>query len=333
MRFGIYYSGGLDSTFDDRPIGSVSEMLDAVPRGDYPAYAEAQVRELIDRYRPSVLWNDIAWPAEGKKLWPLFEHYYEAVPDGVVNDRWIPWSPLFAATRSRVVRGAIDAGVRRQAKRDAGVVPPLPPHSDVRTPEYVVFDDVQRKPWECVRGMDQSFGYNACSRPEHFLGHDELLWMLTDIVAKGGNLLLNVGPRGVDAQIPDEQRTRLGWLAEWFGPHSDAIAATRPWVVPGTTAADGSPVRYTARADTVYAFLRDATGSIALPDVCATPTTAVTTVAGDPLPWKDAPSGLAIDLPAVAGAPRPTVVVLRNVAARGSAPPRRTRVPPLDGTG
>ena len=73
--------------------------LDAVPRGDYPAYAEAQVRELIARYRPSVLWNDIAWPTEGKRLWPLFEHYYAQVPDGVVNDRWMPWSPLLAATR------------------------------------------------------------------------------------------------------------------------------------------------------------------------------------------------------------------------------------------
>ncbi|NJO55405.1 MAG: CRISPR-associated endonuclease Cas3'', partial [Rhodospirillales bacterium] len=81
----IGVSGGLDSTFDDRPVGSIAEMLDAIPRGDYPAYAEAQVRELIARYRPSVLWNDIAWPAEGKRLWPLFEHYYEQVPDGVVN--------------------------------------------------------------------------------------------------------------------------------------------------------------------------------------------------------------------------------------------------------
>ena len=112
-------------------------------------------------------------------------------------------------------RGAIAVGAPRTRRRgsapgqaDAGVIPPLPPHCDVRTPEYVVFDDVQRKPWECVRGMDQSFGYNACSRPEHFLAQDELLWMLTDIVAKGGNLLLNVGPRGVDAQIPDEQLTR-----------------------------------------------------------------------------------------------------------------------------
>ncbi len=321
MRFGIYYSGGLDSTFNDRPIGSVAEMLDAVPRDDYPAYAEAQVRELIARYRPSVLWNDIAWPTEGKQLWPLFEHYYETVPDGVVNDRWMPWSPLLAASRSRLVRQAFDAGVRQQAKRDAGVIPPMPPHYDVRTPEYVVFDDVQPKPWECVRGMDQSFGHNACSRPEHFLARDELLWMLTDIVAKGGNLLLNVGPRGIDAQIPDQQITRLEWLGHWVGPHTDAIVATRPWVTPGTTTRDGRPVRYTAHDDTVFAFVRDAAGSVELPDVCATRTTTVTTVDGVPLAWKDTPAGIAIDLPAPAG-PEPAVFALRHVAARSTNAPR-----------
>ena len=70
MRFGLYYSGGLDSTFLECPMGSMGGVLAAIPRGDYPAYAEAQVRELIDRYRPSVLWNDIAWPAPGRELWP-----------------------------------------------------------------------------------------------------------------------------------------------------------------------------------------------------------------------------------------------------------------------
>jgi alpha-L-fucosidase len=318
MRFGIYYSGGLDSTFNDRPIGSVAETLDAIPRGDYPAYAEAQVRELIARYRPSVLWNDIAWPAEGKHLWPLFQHYYDAVPDGVVNDRWIPWGPLLAAARSQLVRRALDAGVRHQAKRDAGVIPPLPPHSDVRTPEYVVFDDVQRKAWECVRGMDQSFGYNACSRPEHFIARDELLWMLTDIVAKGGNLLLNVGPRGVDAQIPDEQLTRLDWLAQWVTPNAVAIAATRPWVTPGTTTPDGYSVRYTARDETVYAFVQGASGPITLVDVSATPTTEVATVDGAVLPWHDSPAGVVIDAPTVANTSEPTVVALRHVIARPS---------------
>jgi alpha-L-fucosidase len=264
-----------------------------------------------------VLWNDIAWPSEGKQLWPLFEHYYEQVPDGVVNDRWMPWSPLLAVASSTLARRGIDKAFQQQAKRDTGIVPPPPPHSDVRTPEYVSFDDVQRKPWECVRGMDQSFGYNRLSRPEHFLTHDDLLWMLTDIAAKGGNLLLNVGPRGVDAQIPDEQLTRLDWLADWVVPNTSAIAGTRPWVTPGTATPDGHPLRYTARDDTVYAFVQNATGSTTLPNVCATPTTAVTAIDGSALPWKDSPSGLVVDLPARAAAneAEPAVIVMRRVAA------------------
>jgi alpha-L-fucosidase len=318
MRFGTYYSGGLDSTFDDRRVGSVGEMLNAIPRGDYPAYADAQVRELIARYQPSVLWNDVAWPMTGKSLWALFQHYYERVPDGVVNDRWLPRSALVPSARSPLVRRAIDAALRQRARRDGGLIPPPPPHSDVRTPEYVVFQDVQRKPWECVRGMDHSFGYNACSRPEHFIGQDELLWMFTDIVAKGGNLLLNVGPRGVDAQIPEEQLTRLQWLGDWFRPNADAMIATRPWVTPGTTTVEGHPLRYTARDRTVYAFVRDAGQWTTLPSVASTPTTAITTLDGTRLEWRDVMAGIAVHIPADPSSSDPTVIALEDVVARGA---------------
>ena len=222
------------------------------------------MRELMERYRPSVLWNDIAWPAPGRQLWPLFEDYYALVPDGVVNDRWLPWNPALAAAGWEPARRLIDAGARRTAERDGGLVPPIPPHFDVRTPEYVSFADVQRTPWECVRGIDRSFGYNANSRAEHFLTQRDLLWQLVDIVAKGGNLLLNVGPRGIDAQIPDEQLTRLDWLGDWMGRCRDAVAATRPWVTPGTTSG-GSAVRYTTRDGTVFAFIQDAAGTVTLP--------------------------------------------------------------------
>jgi len=316
MRFGVYYSGGLDWTFDDRPIGTLADMLAAVPRGDYPAYAEGQVRELIDRYRPSVLWNDIAWPASGGRLWPLFEHYYATVPDGVVNDRWLPWNPLLAATRSSWVRRAVDAGVARLTAPDGGIVPPRPPHFDVRTPEYVVFDDVQRTPWECVRGMDHSFGYNAASRPGDFVDRGDLLWLLTDIVAKGGNLLLNVGPRGVDGSLPSEQVDRLGWLGAWAVPHRRALCATRPWVVPGTSTVDGAPVRYTARGDTVFALVRGGAGTAVLGEVRPTPTTEVTTVDGRPLGWSDTPAGLSVGLPDGPPPDEPAVVVLEGVESR-----------------
>ena len=316
LRFGVYYCGGLDWSFEPRPMGSMAAAIASIPRGDYPAYAEAQLRELITRYRPSVLWNDVAWPATGERLWPLLARYYEQVPDGVINDRWMPWSPVLAVARTGPGERVINAGSRRQAHRDHGLLPPTPPHFDVRTPEYLSFPDIQRVPWETVRGMDRSFGYNANSRPEHFVGQADLVWMLADIAAKGGNLLLNVGPRGTDAQIPSEQLTRLAWLEEWVRPHQDAVMGTSPWVTPGTNGAEGHPVRYTARDDTVFAFVQTAGGPITFPDVRATRTTTVTTVAGSALPWQDSPDGIVVDAPAPLSDPLPVVVALHHVAAR-----------------
>lgn len=230
LRFGLYYSGGLDWTFESRPIGSMAAAAAAVPRGDYPAYAEAHVRELVARYRPSVLWNDIAWPSSARDLWPLLTDYYAAVPEGVVNDRWLPWSPANAALRiGPLCRGA-DALLRRAALRARGLLPPKPPFFDFRTPEYAAVDTTPPWPWELVRGMDRSFGYNRASRPEHFLTRDELRDTLAAVNGHGGNLMLNVGPTG-DAAIPEEQFTRLRWLAEEHG--------ARPGASP--TAPDATP--------------------------------------------------------------------------------------------
>ncbi len=315
LRFGVYYCGGLDWSFEPRPMGSMGSTIASIPRGDYPAYAEAQVRELIERYRPSVLWNDVAWPATGDRLWPLLAHYYEHVPDGVINDRWMPWSPALSLARTALGRRAIDAGSRRQARRDGGLLPPKPPHFDVRTPEYLTFADIQRDPSETVRGMDRSFGFNRNSRPEHFIAQTELVWTLVDIAAKGGNLLINVGPRGIDAQIPAEQTARLEWLEDWLRQHSEAVMATSPWVTPGTTTVEGQPVRYTARDDDVYAFVRGF-GRVTLSDVLATRTTRVSTVGGSALPWQGSPGGLAVDIPAP-GPSGVSVAVLHQVDALG----------------
>jgi alpha-L-fucosidase len=317
MRFGLYYSGGLDSTFHEFPMGSMGGVVAAIPRGDYPAYAEAQVRELIDRYRPSVLWNDIAWPAPGKDLWPLLGHYYRVVPDGVVNDRWMPWSPLLALAGHRRGRRLIDSLSARQARRDGGLIPPKPPHFDYRTPEYTSFDTIQRTPWESVRGMDHSFGYNAQSTANDFVSRDELLWSVYDIASKGGNLLLNVGPRAADATIPDEQLERLGWLAGCVPSNGHALFATRPWSTPGTATVEGDPLRYTARDDQVFAIVRPRGSVSTLADVVPTTTTSVLGIDGRPLEWSVVGAGLRIALPASEHGD-PVVAVLSHVDSRGT---------------
>lgn len=279
LRFGLYYSGGYDWTFDQTPIGSMGSGLEAIPGGDYPAYAEAQVRELIERYRPSVLWNDIAWPAGRAPLEALLRHYLEVVPDGVVNDRWMPTTGVVRAAGSPRLRRLVDGIGRRSARRTGGMVPPTPPFFQHRTPEFTSFDEVQRTPWECVRGMDGGFGYNRTSAEADHLGRADLLRSLADIVATGGNLLLNVGPRGEDATIPEAQLRRLGWLAEHAPVLREALQGTRPWVTPRATTPEGVEVRFTATGDRVWALCwtdRQASGtapvSITLP-LDATPTT------------------------------------------------------------
>ncbi|HVM95566.1 MAG TPA: alpha-L-fucosidase [Candidatus Acidoferrales bacterium] len=284
MRFGVYYSGGLDWTFEPMPLRTMGDVAASVPRGDYPAYAEAQVRELIQRVEPDVLWNDIAWPTPARKLYQLFADYYAAVPDGVVNDRWLPMSPIMASLRNPLVRRAFDALMRRSFRKpDAALKPPGIGFFDYQTPEYTVFPDVQRRKWECVRGIDKSFGYNRNSQPEDFITRDDLIRSLCDIVSKNGNLLLNVGPRGEDAMIPDLQLDRLRWLGEWLATNGEAIHDTRPWTHPEGKTADGTPLRFTARGRTVYAILlgTPAVEVVKFPDLRVRPTTTARLLGGE----------------------------------------------------
>jgi alpha-L-fucosidase len=63
MRMGLYYSGGYDWPYNGALLRHAADALLAVPHGQrYAEYVTAHVRELIDRYEPSVLWNDIGWP-------------------------------------------------------------------------------------------------------------------------------------------------------------------------------------------------------------------------------------------------------------------------------
>jgi len=88
LRAGLYYTGGMDWLLNpdrlDTPTKIYSTILDGP---QYVAYADAHWRELIDRYRPSVLWGDIMY-ARGANTLELFSYYYNRVPDGVINDRF-----------------------------------------------------------------------------------------------------------------------------------------------------------------------------------------------------------------------------------------------------
>lgn len=209
LRFGLYYSGGLDWTFHHTPISDFGDMFACVPPGEaYRAYAAAQLRELIDRYKPSVLWNDIAWP-DKRDLPVLFAHYYAAVPDGVVNDRWLGETGLFDTLREPAARAAFNASVKAKlARTGGGASRPPNHHYDFRTVEYGEGGDMGGAKWESTRGLGLAFGYNANEALEDYLTGEGLTALYRDVTSQGGNLLINVGPRA-DATIPEAQQAPL----------------------------------------------------------------------------------------------------------------------------
>ena len=251
LRFGVYYSGGIDWTFNRRPMRTLGDFIASTPGGDYPAYAMAQVRELIDRYEPSVLWNDISWPTRPGPLYRLFADYYRAVPEGVVNDRWVAGSLQRDLLKFPPMRRYVDrkfkAALSKLSDEDSkGIIPPPVPHSDFRTPEYAAFAEIQVKKWEATRGMSHSFGFNRNDSEADYASAETLIHDFIDAVSRNGNLLLNVGPRATDAGIPGEQLRRLKQFGAWLRANGDAIYGTRPWTQSDGETECGQAVRFTA---------------------------------------------------------------------------------------
>jgi alpha-L-fucosidase len=267
MRFGVYYSTGLDwHAAPTPPITGEGDEFHKPNDEAYARYVYAQTMDLIERYRPDVLWGDISYPSAGYpdsefSLANVFDRFYATAGDGVVNDRFGPT------------------------------------HWDFRTSEYQQGREKEGGGmWEACRGIGYSFGYNQLEDASHYMDSRAALKELADIVSRGGNLLLDVGPKA-DGTLPDLQRRCLEGMAEWMAVNGDAIHGAKP-VDPAAAARSDEPwVRWTEGGGHRYAIV-DATGPVHLScDADAIETD--TAEAG----------GVRVDLPA--GTPAPAVVKFR----------------------
>ncbi len=215
MRMGLYYSGGLDWSFNPTPIQNMTDLRTTAPQGDdYATLADLHWRELMDRYSPDILWNDISYPRK-EDAKAIFLEFYSRNPEGVVNNRW-----------------SLD-------------------FADFKTPEYSKEENVTPYKWEACRGLGFSFGYNRAEGTAHMLSAAELVHLLADIVSKNGNLLLNIGPMA-DGTIPALQVKRLRQLGTWLDVNGEAIFDTRPWSRAQGTTTEGMELRFTRAADVLY---------------------------------------------------------------------------------
>ena len=234
MRMGLYYSGGYDWTFNTGPIETSADYEAVKPETKaYGDYAFAQIHELIARYHPALLWNDIDWPRTGNPM-QVEADYYNAVPDGVIDDRF---------------------GIK---------------HADFTSPEYRMLDKISPKKWEECRGLGRSFGYNRAEGEAETIAPADLIALLVDVVSKNGNLLLDVGPEA-DGTIAPVQMERLKALGAWLKQNGEAIYGTSPWTQAVGKSAEGDDLRFTRKGEDLYVTVlgKPKAQAITIPDVPA----------------------------------------------------------------
>jgi alpha-L-fucosidase len=289
MHMGLYYSSALDQSFTTMPMTDIAGLYtEGGPVCEkYIHYQFSHWKELIDRYRPDVLWGDISYPP-GRHLRTLFTYYYDAVPDGVVNDRWVQYSrPLQWMVRHAPVRHLVNGYASHQIKKGR-VGNPRPFHYDFITKEYEMPDTILAEKWESNRGIGNSFGYNRMEDERDYLSVSSVIELLVEVVSKNGNLLLNVGPLP-DGTIPEAQRERLMGVGEWLAVNGEAIYGTSPWHADRSTTVDGGLVRFTRKGDTVFAVVFDdkPAKDVTIMSVAANSGTRISLLGGhEDLAWK-----------------------------------------------
>jgi alpha-L-fucosidase len=97
-------------------------------------------------------------------------------------------------------------------------------YENYRTPEQEVPEKPLDYPWETCMTMGKSWSFNP---KEEYKPAGELIHLLVDIVAKGGNFLLNIGPNA-EGELPPVSLARLKEIGDWMKVNSSAIYSTRP---------------------------------------------------------------------------------------------------------
>ena len=100
------------------------------------------------------------------------------------------------------------------------------------------------RPWETVGTLNNSWGYK--SYDHDWKSAEELIFWLVEIASKGGNYMLNIGPKG-DGEVPPECVERLREIGKWMNVNGEAIYSSGRWIVnhegPTIISMDGTDAR------------------------------------------------------------------------------------------
>lgn len=194
LKFGLYYSQAQDWM---HPGGTIygykeGEVINEDQKGSFDQYLEQiaapQVREILTRYQPDVLWWD--------------------TPVHMTQKRAQPLAQLLS----------LRPGIIHNNRLGGGYV------GDTETPEqYVPPTGFGGRDWETCMTMNTSWGYK--SYDHDWKPAEELVANLINAASKGGNYLLNIGPDAT-GKVPEESVRLLREVGAWMKINGESIYGT-----------------------------------------------------------------------------------------------------------
>jgi alpha-L-fucosidase len=219
------------------------------PPPNNPQFVEKwflRCQDLLDKYQPDVLYFDNTELPLGQAGLDIAAHYYNSS---------IKW------------HGKLDVVLNAKKMTDAHRA------ALVEDIERGVATGIRPDPWQTDTCIG-SWHYQRSLFDQHrYKTAQQVIQMLIDIVSKNGNLMLSVPVRG-DGTIDEDEVNVVEGIAKWMATNGEAIFATRPWTIYGEGPSVSGPqqagqfggardvraytaqdIRFTRKADTLYAFL------------------------------------------------------------------------------
>jgi len=282
LKFGLYYSqaqdwvhpGGAKAGYkegegwDDAQKGSFDQYIDQV--------AAPQVREILTRYHPDVLWWD--------------------TPHLMTQPRAEKLAKLLSLSPGIIHNNRLGGGYK----------------GDTETPEqHIPATGFPGRDWETCMTMNDTWGFK--SYDHNWKPLSKLITNLVDIVSKGGNYLLNVGPTA-EGEIPPESIKLLKEVGAWMKVNGESIYGTH--ASPFEKLTWGRCTVKPADNDTIlYFHVLDwpTDGTLTVPGLTNAVKSAELLAGGAPLSVTASAAGPVLTLPATA--PDPTCSTIKLIVA------------------